>query len=94
MPARYRAPPPAALRVIALDQLSAVYHRASGQTHVVAPPVPEILDLLADRAMTPTEVLAALAERFDLPDGDAVALTARLDELVETGLVERLDEPA
>lgn len=90
MPARYRAPPPAALRVVALDQLSAVYHRASGQTHVVAPPVPEILDLLANRAMTPEELLAALAERFDLPDGDAAALVARLDELVETKLVERL----
>ncbi len=90
MPARYRAPPPAALRVVALDALSAIYHRASGQTHVVAPPVPEILDLLADRALTADELLAALAERFDLPDGDAAALVARLDELVETGLVERL----
>lgn len=90
MPARYRAPPPAALRVVALDALTAVYHRASGQTHVVAPPVPEILDLLADRAMTAGALLAALAERFDLPDGDAAALSARLDELVETGLVERL----
>ena len=89
MPARYRAPSPGALRVVALDQLSALYHRASGQTHVVAPPVPEILDLLADRTMSADEVLAALAERFDLPDGDAAALTARLDELVETGLVER-----
>ncbi len=94
MPARYRAPPPGALRIVALDQLTALYHRASGQTHVVAPPVPEILDLLADRAMTPAEVLVALAERFDLPDGDAAALTARLDELVDTGLVERLDPPA
>lgn len=90
MPARYRAPPPAALRVVALDALTALYHRASGQTHVVAPPVPEILDLLADRAMTPEALLAALAERFDLPDGDTAALAARLDELVETGLVERL----
>ncbi len=90
MPARYRAPPPAALRVVALDALTAVYHRASGQTHVVAPPVPEILDLLADRALTAEALLAALAERFDLPDGDAATLTARLDELVETGLVERL----
>lgn len=94
MPARYRAPPPAALRGVALDTLSAVYHRASGQTHVVAPPVPELLDLLAGRAMTADELLAALAERFDLPDGDAAALTARLDELVDTGLVERLDQPA
>ena len=90
MPARYRAPPPAALRVVALDELIALYHRASGQSHVVAPPVPEILDLLADRALTADELLAALAERVDLPDGDAAALIARLDELVDTGLVERV----
>ncbi|KQM85251.1 hypothetical protein ASE67_12480 [Sphingomonas sp. Leaf23] len=94
MPARYRAPPAVALRIVPLDRLSVLYHRASGQTHVVAPPVPEILDLLADRAMTAEELLAALAERFDLPDGDAAALIARLDELVDTGLVERMDEPA
>nr|WP_277923919.1 HPr-rel-A system PqqD family peptide chaperone [Sphingomonas hankookensis] len=78
------------MRIVPLDALSAVYHRASGQTHIVAPPVPEILELIADQAMTPEELLAALAERFDLPDGDAAGLTARLDELVDTGLVERL----
>ncbi len=91
MAARYRAPPAASLRIVPLDVLSAVYHRASGQTHVVAPPVPEILDLLADREMTADALLAALAERYDLPDGDAGSLAARLDELVDTGLVERLD---
>ena len=89
MPARYRAPPPAALRIVALDALSAIYHRASGQTQGVAPPVPEILDLLADRAMTADDLLAALAEQFDLPDGAAAALTERQDELDDTGLVER-----
>ncbi|MDJ0276936.1 HPr-rel-A system PqqD family peptide chaperone [Sphingomonas sp. 2R-10] len=94
MAARYRAPPVASLRIVPLDQLSAVYHRASGQTHVVAPPVPEILDLLADRAMTADELLAALAARYDLADGDTGGLVARLDELVDTGLVECVDQPA
>lgn len=90
MPARYRAPPVASLRIVPLDTLSAIYHRASGQTHVVAPPVPEILELLAGRALTTDELLAALAERYDLADADAEGLAARLDELVDTGLVERL----
>lgn len=94
MPARYRAPPAVSLRIVPLDALSAVYHRASGQTHVVAPPVPEILDLIADRAMRADELLAALAERYDLADADAGGLAARLDELVDTGLVERLDRSA
>lgn len=89
MPARYRAPPPASLRIVPLDILTAVYHRASGQTHVVAPPMPELLDLLSDEPMTADALLAALGERYDLPDGDVAAVTARLDELVAVGLVER-----
>ena len=87
---RYRAPAAEALRIVALDSLSAVYHRASGQTHVVAPPVPELLALLAGRTMTGAEVLTALATAYDLPDGDEAGVVARLDELVATGLVERL----
>lgn len=88
MGARYRAPPPEGLCILPLDPLTAIYHRASGQTHVVAPPVPEILALLVD-PMMPAQLLAALAERYDLPDGDLVALTARLDELAAIGLVTR-----
>lgn len=88
MGARYRAVPPDHLRYLSLDPLTALYHRASGQTHVVAPPVPELLALLTE-AMTAAEALAALSERYDLPDGDVVALTARLDELAAIGLVER-----
>lgn len=88
MGARYRAVPPEHLRILPLDPLTALYHRASGQTHVVAPPVPELLALLTE-AMTAVEALAALAARYDLPDGDLVALTARLDELAAIGLVER-----
>lgn len=88
MGARYRAPPPGHVVTLSLDPLTALYHRASGQTHVVAPPVPEMLALLVD-PLTPRELLAALAEQYELPDGDLMALTARLDELAAVGLVER-----
>ena len=88
MGARYRAPTPGHVLTLPLDPLTALYHRASGQTHVVAPPVPEMLALLVD-PLTPGELLAALGERYDLPDGDLAALTARLDELAAIGLVER-----
>lgn len=88
MGARYRAPPPGHVLILSLDPLTAIYHRASGQTHVVAPPVPEMLALLVD-PLTPGELLAALAEQYELPDGDVVALTARLDELAAIGLVTR-----
>lgn len=85
---RYRAAPAATLRVEPLDALTLIYHRASGITHLVDSPVPELLELLAE-PLTLEQALAALAERFDLVDPDAVALAARLDELVASGLVER-----
>ncbi|MEG3180465.1 HPr-rel-A system PqqD family peptide chaperone [Sphingomonas sp. LT1P40] len=86
---RYRAASPATLRVEALDDLTLIYHRASGITHVVDSPVPELIAVLAE-ALTLEETLAALAAAHDLVDPDAGALAARLDELVLAGLVERI----
>nr|WP_256731610.1 HPr-rel-A system PqqD family peptide chaperone [Sphingomonas sp. dw_22] len=67
-----------------------VYHRASGITHVVDAPVPEILEALGDEALTSAALLDRLSERFDLGDPDPFALAVRLDELAAAGLVERL----
>ncbi len=86
---RYRAALPATLRIEALDDLTLIYHRASGITHVVDSPVPELVAVLAE-PLTLEETLAALAAAHDLVDPDARALTARLDELVVAGLVERV----
>lgn len=87
---RYRAAAPATLRIVPLDQLTLIYHRASGITHVVDAPVPEILEALGDETLGVAALLDRLAERFDLADADAGALAARLDELAAAGLVERL----
>ena len=87
MALRYRVTSPATLKRVALDELTAVYHRASGQTHLLAEPAPEILDALAEAPLTRGVLLERLAERFDLTDANAEALDARLDELVATGLV-------
>jgi PqqD family protein of HPr-rel-A system len=86
---RYRAAPAATLRIEPLDSLTLIYHRASGITHVVDSPLPELVELLADRPLTLGETLTALAARHDLIDPDPAALSARLDELVAAGLVER-----
>ncbi|WP_294017237.1 HPr-rel-A system PqqD family peptide chaperone [Sphingomonas sp.] len=86
---RYRAAPAATLRIEPLDALTLIYHRASGITHLVDSPVPELLELLAE-PLTIDQALAALAEHFDLVDPDREALVARIDELVASGLVERL----
>ncbi len=80
----------ATLRVVALDDLTLVYHRESGITHLLAPPAPEILDALAAEPLTSAALLARLSDEFDLGDADPQALAHRLDELVAAGLVEMI----
>lgn len=87
---RYRAVPPETLRIVPLDALTLIYHRASGITHVVDAPVPEMLEALGDDDLSVDQLLARLTERYDLLDADPLALAIRLDELVQAGLVERL----
>lgn len=85
MPAtRWRAPPADGLLIAPLDELVAIFHRASGITHLVTSPVPELLDALAGEWRT----LADLETVFELVDGDRAALVARLAELASAGLVE------
>lgn len=85
----FRAAAPGALLSVALDGLVILYHRASGITHVLAPPAPEILAALAE-PLSLAALHARLAEQFELAGGPE-ALAARLDELVAAGLVERLN---
>lgn len=85
----YRAAPPDSLIVVPVDLLTAIYHRASGQTHLMAAPAPEILEALAGVPLDAEALLAKLRADYDLVDADPAALAARLGELVETGLVER-----
>lgn len=85
---RYRAAPAEALLVAPLDAFTAVFHRASGVTHLLTEPAPEILAALGDEALALDALLARLAERYEMADADRGALAARLDELVAAGLVE------
>lgn len=73
-----------------LDDVVLLYHRASGQTHMVISPVPEIFEALADGAPADARgVHARLASSFDMgPDEDAVAaIDAHLAHLSALGLV-------
>ena len=85
----YRATSSDSLIVVPVDLLTAIYHRASGQTHLMASPAPEILEALANAPLNAEALLAKLRADYDLLDADPAVLAARLDELVETGLVER-----
>lgn len=83
----YRVDPPENLRIVPLDSLTAIYHRPSGQSHVVAEPVPEIISALAEGACD----IAVLMDRLGVGDAadTRAVLVERLDELVATGLVAR-----
>lgn len=85
---RYIADPAELIRRVELDGLTALFHRPSGMTHILAPPAPQILDALAGRAASLTELAALLEERFQL-QGGREALAARLGELEAAGLVRR-----
>ena len=87
---RYIADPPEALRSVALEGLTAIFHTPSGMTHLLAPPAPQILEALAGRDGDAADVLARIAGEFDVEadDGEA-AIAARLAELEAAGLVRR-----
>lgn len=87
---RWAADPRAARIAVPLDAMVAVYHRPSGATHLLASPAPELLEALGDGPADATELLARLAARFELADGDVAVIAARADELVETGLARRV----
>ncbi|MEP6786140.1 MAG: HPr-rel-A system PqqD family peptide chaperone [Sphingomonadales bacterium] len=79
----FRAADPATLLRVSLDGMTAIYDRRSGQTHLIADPVPEILDVIGENAVDAATIAARLGAE------DAVDLVAgRVDELLAIGLVE------
>ncbi len=91
----FHGPPKDGLLVAPLDEFTAVYHRASGITHLLTEPAPQILAVLGEGALSLDALLDRLGRDYDLTDGTREALAARLDELIESGLVEaRLVERA
>jgi PqqD family protein of HPr-rel-A system len=91
-PILYRAVPAETLSIEPLDAMTLIYQRRSGITHMVAEPVPEMLAAMAADAVSAETLVTRLSAQFDL--GEAVnamtVITARLDELADLGLVERV----
>jgi PqqD family protein of HPr-rel-A system len=77
------------MRVVALDGLSVLYHTASGMTHIVAPPAPEILAALQSGPADVAELLARLRGRYELEEQASDIVALRLSELEQAGLVRR-----
>lgn len=86
---KYKAEPADQLLVQPLDTMTLIYQRRSGMTHIVAEPVPEILAVMGNDAVSAAQVAARLAAQFEFDTTDAEAIVAsRLDELAALGLVE------
>ena len=86
---RYIADPEELVLKVELDGLTALFHRPSGMTHILAAPAPQILEALAGRAADIPELSIRLSRNFEV-DGDHGALAARLEELEAAGLVSRI----
>ena len=85
----YVADPGEEIRLVVLDGLSALYHRPSGATHIVASPAPEILEALQEGPADAVELLARLRARYELEESADEAIGIRLIELEQAGLVRR-----
>jgi PqqD family protein of HPr-rel-A system len=85
----YRAEPPDQIISECLGAIDVLYHRRSGATHLIAAPVPQIIEALAQGPADLDTLMARLSARFELADGDEArqALAARLAELAHLGLV-------
>lgn len=90
----YRAPDPADFAPpVVLDGFTLIYHRPSGQTHMLAEPAPEILAVLAEGDAGPIDIVRRLARDHGMLDseGDVEAvIAARMAELAGLGLIRPL----
>jgi PqqD family protein of HPr-rel-A system len=78
------------LRAVELEGLSVMFHPRSGMTHILAPPSPQILEVLEEGPADAQAIVARLRVRFDFPEGEGdEAVAARLAELEAAGLVRR-----
>lgn len=89
---RYKAEAAEQLLIEPLDAMTLIFQRRSAITHMVAEPVPEILASMGDDVVDAAMLLTRLASDFDLDDNaEALAsIAARLEELADLGLVERV----
>lgn len=75
-----------------LDSMILIFQKSSGITHMVADPVPAIMEVMAGDALTAGVIAQRLSASYDLEDSvDAVDIVlARLVELCSLGLVEQV----
>ena len=94
MSQQFKAANPKDIILHMLDMMTLVFHRPSGRTHIVADPIPAILEVMQQGVSSPAQIAEALENNFDLEEGVDVenVVLARLDEMHTLGLVERTSE--
>ena len=92
MSQHFKAANPEDIILHMLDMMTLVFHKPSGLTHIVADPIPAILDVMQDGISTPDQIAEALKNGFELEEGADVEniVSARLDEMFGLGLVDRV----
>lgn len=88
----YRAAAPDGVIQHPLDSMTLIFQKSSGITHMVADPVPAILEVMSEDSLTASDVAHRLSVSYDLEDSvDATdVVLARLAELCTLGLVEKV----
>jgi PqqD family protein of HPr-rel-A system len=93
----FRAEPATGRIILPLDQMTLIYQRRSGITHIVADPVPQILAAMAngtdDAPCDAALIVARLSAHYDLGEATQAraVIAARLAELAQLGLIEQVD---
>lgn len=86
------------IRLHPLDYMTLLYDKLSGITHIIAEPAPEIIEALGSQSMSVDQIERELQKQYDMEiyedsdDSFADIITARLDEFVQLGLVEKFDD--
>lgn len=88
----YRATAPDGVIQHPLDSMTLIFQRSSGITHMVADPVPAMLEVMAEDALTADDIVQRLSASYDLEDSADAAdiILARLVELCSLGVVEKV----
>lgn len=86
---RWRLDARSNLKRVELDALTAIYDRQSGMTHLLADPMPDLIDALAAGAADEAMLLGRLGIEA-AEEVDRAGLRDRLAELEAVGLAVRL----
>src|SRR3546814_16481040 len=80
---RYRAENPASIAVHHFDELTLLYHRSSGITHMVIAPAPQLLAVTGSEELAVADILTRMSQAFGMGKGGQESVLAVLCARVE-----------